>query len=89
MIAGITENLQTLSGNGLTDTEIQVITTLIDDCKAIENQREILKGKLHEQTLKLELKVDELKVILRKYGLIIKAVMPRKSWIGFGISAKR
>jgi hypothetical protein len=89
MIAGINEHQQTLTNNGVNDLSAQAINTQIEDCKTIENQQEIFKGKLHEQTQQLDIKVGVLKDTLSKYTLIIKATIPQKRWVDFGISAKR
>jgi len=89
MISGITEHQQALSANGVNDLTAQAIDTIITDCRTIENQQEIMKGKLHEQTQQLDIKLGVLKDTLSKYTLIIKATIPRKRWIDFGIEAKR
>jgi hypothetical protein len=89
MISGINEHQQTLSANGLNELSAQAIDTIINDCKAVENQQEIMKGKLHEQTQQLDIKMANLKDVLSKYTLIIKATIPQKRWIDFGIEAKR
>jgi len=89
MVAGIQEYLQALSTNGVNDTTIQTINTLVEQARTIENDQEILKGKLKEKTLELDNKVAELKDVLSKNRSIIKAVVPQKSWVGFGISATK
>jgi hypothetical protein len=48
-----------------------------------------MKGKLHEQTQQLDIKMANLKDVLSKYTLIIKATIPQKRWIDFGIEAKK
>ncbi len=89
MIAGINDNIQTLSTNGVNDATVETINTLVGQAKTIENDQEILKGKLKEKTLELDNKVAELKDVLSKTRLIIKAVLPQKRWVAFGISATK
>lgn len=89
MISGINEHQQTLTANGINELSPQAIETLIGECKVIENDQEILKGKLKEKTQALEKKVGELKDLFSKYRLIIKAVIPQENWVAFGISAKK
>ncbi|MDQ1351688.1 MAG: hypothetical protein QG657_1993 [Acidobacteriota bacterium] len=89
MVAGIRDNIQTLSPKGVNDATIQTINTLIEQAKIIETDQEILKGKLKEKTLELDNKVAELKDVLSKTRLMIKAVIRQKSWIAFGISATK
>jgi len=89
MVAGINDNIQTLSTNGVNDATVETINTLVGQAKTIENDQEILKGKLKEKTLELDDKVAELKDVLSKTRLIIKAVLPQKRWVAFGISATK
>lgn len=89
MVAGIKDNIQTLAINGVNDATIETINTLVEQARTIETDQEILKGKLKEKTLELDKKVAELKDVLSKTRLMIKAVIPQKSWIAFGISATK
>jgi len=89
MVAGINDNIQTLSTNGVNDATVETINTLVGQAKTIENDQEILKGKLKEKTLELDDKVAELKDVLSKTRLIIKAVLPQKRWVALGISATK
>ncbi len=82
MISGITEHMQTLSPHGLNDATIQTINTLMTEAKTLENEQEILKGKLKEKTLALNNKVEELKDVLSKNRLIIKFVQDKNSQLG-------
>lgn len=89
MVAGIKDNLQTLSPKGVNEETIQAINTLVEQANTIETDQEILKGKLKEKTLELDNKVAELKDALSKTRLMIKAVIPQKTWIAFGIAATK
>lgn len=89
MVAGIKDNIQTLSPNGVNDATIETIKTLVEQARIIETDQEILKGKLKEKTLELDNKVAELKDVLSKTRLMIKAVISQKSWVAFGISATK
>jgi hypothetical protein len=88
MISAIQEHMATLSPK-FDDSHIQALNGLIGDINTLDNDQEILKGKLKEKTAELEGKVQQLKGVIGQYAMIIKAVIPQKRWVDFGISAKR
>lgn len=89
MSSGIVEHSETLSPKGLNEAYVEALNTLINDCRTIDNEQEILKGQLKEKTTALQDKAKELRDVLGYSGAIVKRVMPKIRWVDFGITAKR
>jgi len=89
MASGINEHLESLSTRGLNEETIQGIRKYIDDLRLLDSEQEIHKGKLKEKTSLLYKNVKELKDLLHQCTLIVKADIPQKRWVGFGMSAKK
>lgn len=89
MVAGIEEHTETVSPRGLNEAAVQRLNTVMQELSTLEGDQEIIKGKLKGKTEEVEGKLKELRDILSEYTLIVKASVPQKRWVDFGIEAKR
>ena len=89
MAAGIEEHTETVSPRGLNEAAVQKLNTVMQELSTLEGDQEILKGKLKGKTEEVEAKLKELRDILSEYTMIVKATMPQKRWVDFGIDAKK
>ncbi|NIM10617.1 MAG: hypothetical protein GTO45_01385, partial [Candidatus Aminicenantes bacterium] len=74
MAAGIQEHLATLSPK-LDETDVQNLRGVVEACSGMDDDQEILKGTLKAKTAELEAKIEELKDVISRYTLIIKATV--------------
>jgi hypothetical protein len=89
MASGILEHVEALSPRGLNQESSTHLGALVEELKTLDNDQEILKGRLKDKTVLLQEKLAELKSLLKTNGLIIKAAIPQQRWVDFGMTAKR
>ncbi|MDR1602454.1 MAG: hypothetical protein LBS42_08510 [Tannerella sp.] len=89
MASGIRANANVLSKRGLDEAYAKGLDAQADRVLELNNEQELLKGKLKEKTAELTVLVGELEKNTVNAAKIIKVDMPKEAWKEFGITAKR
>ncbi|HRQ41356.1 MAG TPA: hypothetical protein PLD25_25840 [Chloroflexota bacterium] len=89
MASGITAQLPTLTGVGVTAADATTMNDFAEQLDALNAEQESLKAQL-------KLKTDELNTVMKaataknaELTKRIKIVVPQEGWLAFGVRAKR
>jgi hypothetical protein len=89
MASGIRANQSVVGKHGLDEAYAKDLDTKADRVLELNNEQEMLKGKLKEKTAELNTLVSELGKNTVNASKIVKIDMPKEAWKEFGITAKQ
>lgn len=89
MASGITSQVASLSGVGITAADATAMNTFADELDALNSAQEQLKAQLKSKTDELNDKMKEAKAKNSDLAKRIKIALPQEQWVGFGIMAKK
>jgi hypothetical protein len=89
LVAGITNNLDTLTAMGLQPDFLQSLEAAVQETRSVNEEQEKFKASLRESTTRLNDKLKDMARVVRFGQQFVKLHIPQALWLEFGMKQKR